>query len=764
MLLASLGAFGYMLVEAEQDSQTWSFWLNIALQFGLMILAAKYCRNSSVHLNSSPVIIPLLVMVMVGSYVYETIERWVYGTGHPFEFLVTCSLKNVVLAMAATACWPRYQSLTVIGSLFLMLFSLTISPQPVIILLTVIYGLVAVIWLMSAYWEKLKEQIQDRNIKERTPSRWIYAFMLVGLLVSGWFIRDHHVLHSLRGFMPSSGGNEDSDPYARNGIGDGEMLVAGTDNIQSFAPIEDAPFKTSDEPSLYDLFDDSYQEKLCPIHKKSERAIGLAPQLSKRVEEELAKSQKVSRAFSTLRQESTKSRAQPMKSLTDPALFFVAGRTPLHLRMEVYDLFDGVNWHPLPKEEPTNHGYPIMEKHDRPWLMIKPSSGAYELCYQTEEKHALKIINLRSRWIPAPLGLRGLHIDQLTQPDFYVRGPGELMGLDRAELPELLPIHLSSMALDPNLIRSEKLVAIKRGSDSYNIIPEIAELQMIHALTQEITVNHPPGWQQIDAVIDYLRTRFLHNRQALQSNVDSIPVTEFFQKTRAGPDYLFATSAALMLRSLGYSTRVVSGFYVSPEKYDRKLRQTPVHKDDVHFWVEILVGANIWTTLEPTPGYEILCPPPTGWQRALSFCHQLVGQLQKHYLSILLCLIVIAACYFCRVQILNQAMTFWWWVKLSNDPRQQILSTFHLLEYRFKSAGMGRNLSETADHWLVRIAQLDGKKRDDVHLLTRLVNWAAFAPMHEDQPPQSSLIDIQYFISKQTKYWKLSTIRSLLRR
>jgi hypothetical protein len=45
--------------------------------------------------------------------------------------------------------------------------------------------------------------------------------------------------------------------------------------VQSFAPIEDAPFMTSHEPSLYDLFDDLYNESMKV--ERQQRAVSLPP-------------------------------------------------------------------------------------------------------------------------------------------------------------------------------------------------------------------------------------------------------------------------------------------------------------------------------------------------------------------------------------------------------------------------------------------------------------------------------------------------------
>jgi protein-glutamine gamma-glutamyltransferase len=71
--------------------------------------------------------------------------------------------------------------------------------------------------------------------------------------------------------MPSSGGNQQYDEAARSGVGDGDALAAGTENIRSFAPIENAPFLNSHEQTLYDVFDEMYDE---PVHCAASAARG----------------------------------------------------------------------------------------------------------------------------------------------------------------------------------------------------------------------------------------------------------------------------------------------------------------------------------------------------------------------------------------------------------------------------------------------------------------------------------------------------------
>ena len=50
-------------------------------------------------------------------------------------------------------------------------------------------------------------------------------------------------------------------------------------------------------------------------------------------------------------------------------------------------------------------------------------------------------------------------------------------------------------------------------------------------------------------------------RRRSSQRTRSDAVEYFLFESRRGPDYLFATSAAVLLRSLGYQTRVVSGLY-----------------------------------------------------------------------------------------------------------------------------------------------------------------------------------------------------------
>jgi len=66
-----------------------------------------------------------------------------------------------------------------------------------------------------------------------------------------------------------------------------------------------------------------------------------------------------------------------------------------------------------------------------------------------------------------------------------------------------------------------------------------------------------------------------------------------------GDDEQFAVAAALMIRSLGYASRVVLGFY--PDKGADTTGAVDLHGTDAHAWVEVDVQGVGWVPVEVTP-------------------------------------------------------------------------------------------------------------------------------------------------------------------
>lgn len=125
----------------------------------------------------------------------------------------------------------------------------------------------------------------------------------------------------------------------------------------------------SEQPSLYDVFNDTYGE---PVRtKKQERAVVLPAELLREAEQRMAESRTVGREFSTVRQPKAAKEKPVVTDIDGRALLHIKGRVPLHLRLELYDLFDGHEWLPMPDEKNP----PLLSLHDRRETVDRVSSA-----------------------------------------------------------------------------------------------------------------------------------------------------------------------------------------------------------------------------------------------------------------------------------------------------------------------------------------------------------------------------------------------------
>lgn len=754
IFLAGLAAVGYLLVEADDDHSHFWMFANIVIQIGGMVGAGWYCRRVAKRLNSVPAVTPVLLVVMLFSYVWEGFERLFGENGHPFELLVMCSMKNVILALAAVGCWPRYQKMAAVSSLFIILFTLTMKPSIAVQIIVAIYVLVGVSWLSFSHWEALRARLLETQQAKRSYWRTgIAAVLIVGLLASVG-MTDNQVTSALKGFMPSSGGTQHYDPFARGGVGDGDALVAATENIQSFAPIEEAPFRSSDQPSLYDVFDDTYEEPIVP--KKTERAISLPMQVSKEVCKRIAKSKQANRQFSTLRQKNPKRKGH-LKDLDSQAIFYVAGRVPLHLRMQVYDLYDGDQWYAEDLADPRR--MQVREIKGKPWLEFVDRSKTYDI-FSKPETHALKIANLDSNRIPAPPQAIGYHIDKLDRLDFIEQVQPDVIAMRRDKVPEMLPIHVISRRIDHDRIESKIDILGRLGGQSrYRVLPTISEMKQIKKLAQTWTKDDKHDWSKVETIVNRLRSEYTLDPNVIVSDPTQSPVAEFLLRTKRGPDYQFATAAAMMLRSIGMSSRVVSGFYARPDRYETRSRHTPVLTEDVHFWTEAYLGAGTWTTIEPTPGYEILKPPPTLLDRTIELAGFTLVWMQDHFVALLGVLFLAVMVYWSRFAIADAWWTWRWQAQEKSPLRSHVLATFDLVERRFRWCGIERPQGCTPGRWINSLP-LSFEDRDQLRRLCQLVDWAAFSNTEQDLPSDFTKDRVENCCHEITTKWTLKEIRA----
>ena len=125
----------------------------------------------------------------------------------------------------------------------------------------------------------------------------------------------------------------------------------------------------------------------------------------------------------------------------------------------------------------------------------------------------------------------------------------------------------------------------------------------------------------------YLLERFL--KDTYQYSLEGLPVgsddplSAFLFNVRKGNCEYFASSLAVMLRSLGISARVVTG-YLGGE-WNPYGEYYLVRQSDAHSWVEAYLHGKGWVTLDPTPSL------PPGARRSVSAVTLFFDSLQVRW-------------------------------------------------------------------------------------------------------------------------------------
>jgi hypothetical protein len=682
------------------------------------------------------------IVGMLGATLLETVVREAAGWPLPLERVLLVMLRNLALSLAVLAHHADAQGMACIMATFLVVFASALAAQPWAPWLVILFALAGIWWLMGTYWETLEGRLAAESARA-LPRRWLLllpATILV-LLVSVPAARRQ--ITTLDGFMPTSGGRQRSGDDARDGVGSGDQLVAGLDDIQSFAPLDDAPFMASHEPTLYDMFDENYND---PIRRKNqERAVSLFdPQRLRRENPAAATSRRAGREFSLVRKPG-RSPPRRMDDLDSPAVFHVKGRVPLHLKLESFALYDGVDWLPEPLAD-APPAFAIEEVAGRPWLRFGRIAGFG--IHALPETHAVRVVHIDTPRIPTPNQLVGIHIAEVRQTDFYRWAQPGIVALERERLPELVSLWVQSRVVDPRLLGRVPPTAFGGGPDSYRQFGTDPGSLAVRALAESWVAGLPRGWPQIERVVDRIRTLHVLDREARASPGSDHAVAEFLLVTKRGPDYLFAAATVWALRSLGYATRLAGGFYADPVRFDRRSGHTGVLAADAHMWAEVSCGYDDWVTLEPTPGYAVLGPPPTLVERLVAPLFAAVRLVARHPWAALAATLVAAVTAILWPRLIDTCDRLMW-LALSREPATATRGLVALLDRRCRRAGVPRPPALTPARWLAELATrgaAPGRRppasdEPALHGFRRLADAALYDPLWQAAADGASIRD-----------------------
>src|SRR5579864_1676250 len=132
----------------------------------------------------------------------------------------------------------------------------------------------------------------------------------------------------------------------------------------------------------------------------------------------------------------------------------------------------------------------------------------------------------------------------------------------------------------------------------------------ISRLALQITISAKTNYDKAIVIENYLRTRFGYTLQLPQTEVKD-PVANFLFERKQGHCEYFASSMAVMLRTLGIPSRVVNGF--RSDEFNDITGNYVVRAKDAHSWVEAYFPGYGWQTFDPTPAGP--AGTPQGWAR-----------------------------------------------------------------------------------------------------------------------------------------------------
>ncbi len=754
-----LAAIAMMITQTFRFTSHWSGWVVLsetALTLLTVFALSRTFRRRQINLADSikPHFICHLTMTLLPIAV-QVITRSL-GIGDPNELVLLNIVQNISLALAVIPASHKSLQISALLNGFLVLFVTAMTDNSLIWTASVIYAAFGLWWMMCSYWERLETKFAaatNRTIPLRPVL--IALTLLTGLgAITVASIGVPKTAMVLAGFMPTSGGDKYPDPNARSGVGEGDMMIAAEDSAFSFGPVDSEILLESKMPSLYDVASDQYGEARVKkqINKEMNQAISLTSDRLRHNHQKTASSKQAARQFSALRRLSNQRRASPDER-NSTALFHVAGNTPLHLITQRFDFFDGVEWtHSGRQSTPLNTS--ITSVDGKPWLTIYRNSGEV---LRGKQSHTLRIINLKSKQIPSPPHLTGIHIADVNRESFYAMGADRVFELAAQEfIPQLTVIHLLSQ------VHSER--ALVELGDFRGLYSKMAQKQQDpidsekppNSLASEWTQRVLPGWEQVMAITNNLRDQFKHDPMATAPE-DCQNIVDHFLATGRGPDYMFASTAAVMLRSLGYETQVVMGFYADSEDYDSKAMQTIVDSKNLHFWTEVHVGQNIWVPVEPTPGFQ---PPKSWltWQERISLAGlTMLRWTADNWHLITFSILGIVIAFRLRHILFDISSLLLWRIGWFGSTRRRIIWTVRILEVRALMAGKERPPSLTLSQWYRELAGTEARlqrNREPLEQVLALADLAFYSPTPIEIGPSSTIKTGVYpTCSKLLKTW-----------
>lgn len=515
--------------------------------------------------------------------------------------------------------------------------------------------------------------------REQVGLRWVQwvSGAIAALIVVGVCVAAHTILDPsdrnpwYAAWVPTSGGDQTGSDRARRGEGDGPDEISG-DSASSLGFDQGQTFSESGRDGLYDLWVESFGE---PVKSgDQQKMIGIKPQDVRMVETNDRENLTAGRRFDMKREKPTTRIASQPTSRPDIAAnakVWVKGPMPVYIPLAVMDEYDGESWHVMD----AGKGGPVVRdmKRDR-WMemILRPESPAFA----GENRYEIKVGNLGGDVLPLPAVVERLRMGRVDRASFFSSTRAGLVRLARRTVPPGATVDVVCPNLDVGrLVRVEP--ALPRNSDPAMLASGGTPVWLKEQAATWVK-GTTRGWRQILSAVEGLKKLVVG-------------------KPEGWPEYEVASNAVLMLRSLGYPTRLVSGLYGDVDDVDEKSGLAPLGAENVRFWAEVRLADGTWVTVDPVPGYATLGMTEAGVSWTASAWRGSLQWVLGSWVWLLIAVAVACIGWAKRVALLDGLMTAW--CRLRGYRWGDVLG---LVERRAAWSGSARRPETPLGVWLKR--------------------------------------------------------------
>lgn len=694
----------------------------LSLEFATIILCMVATLFGFWLSKRSLRVIPVVVMLLA-PLAFAFIAR-IAGEESAYEMTMLTVLGAAALAMATFN--RRVQAMSLVAAGFLTLFATVISDRTYAVAIAIIWMTICLWHLVANHWERI-DRCAVVNVSRVGTTRWMSVAAACFLLIVGVVVSQGRFGESRRflwGFMPTSGGSQWSDPGARKGVGTGDIAVSAKDNADSFGAVDSDVFLESTQLSLFDMVSDALGEP--KISRNSDRRQSLTEKNLIQTHHQASKSEKGGGASFAIERQAPRKHLHLSDALEN-AIVQWAGPTGVRLAMQRYDHFDGADWHNESKHEDTN--FTSQQFGEETWIMSQGMAHRLNSSDPQVHQATLKVLRLKSARVPTPMMTAAIHVKDVDRRDFFaLDNDGSYYMPGRKKVPPTTVIHIASLGMLEDEL-------IERVNQRYPLVQAKPGDETLDRLTRAWTADCGTSYERLRAIVDHLRTEFHFDRNA---EFETDNQFEEFLSARRGGDHLFATTAALMAKKLGFEARLVSGFYVRPSALDLAAAHSNVAPQDVHTWVEIQLDTERWVALEPTPGYREPIFRPSLWLTAKRFA-------AAYWPWALLFAGAIGLLYGTRLIWLGSLLSLAWKIGRMLSPRRRITLATWVIETRAKLLGHARPVSLPHRDWLldqvVRPARAEADQREIAESFCDVADRFVFGNLNRLDKQALSTID-----------------------